>query len=169
MRQKRLKFSAVFLLGLGLTGLQAQTIYIKVKSGNQTAYTLSSTRKMTFSGGNAIIQKSDNSSIVYALSELRYLNFTNLSTGITEPRVQIGNSNFVIYPIPVTDVLNIDLTGLTGELTLSILTLEGKEILKQTTNGGSLISLNLNHLSEGIYLCRYANAAEIKTVKFIKQ
>jgi hypothetical protein len=124
---------------------------------------------MTFSGGNAIIQKSDNSSIVYALSELRYLNFTNLSTGITEPRVQISNSNFVTYPIPVTDVLNIDLTGLTGELTLSILTLEGKEILKQTTNGGSLISLHLNHLSEGIYLCRYANAAEIKTVKFIKQ
>ncbi|MEY3451220.1 MAG: hypothetical protein RL711_1046 [Bacteroidota bacterium] len=49
MRQKRLKLSAVFLLGLGLTGLQAQTMYVKEKSGTQTAYTLSSLRKMTFS------------------------------------------------------------------------------------------------------------------------
>ena len=82
MRQKRLKLSAVFLLGLGLTGLQAQTMYVKEKSGTQTAYTLSSLRKMTFSGGNATVQKSDNSTGVYALSQLRCLNFQNLITSI---------------------------------------------------------------------------------------
>ncbi len=169
MRQKRLKFSAVFLLGLGLSGLQAQTMYIKEKSATQTTYTLSSTRKMTFSGGNATVQKSDNSNDVYALSELRYLNFTNPLTSTKEPTAQLGYSNMITYPIPVNDVLNIDLTGVTGELTLSILTLEDKEILTQTTNGGRLISLNLSHLSEGIYLCRYSNAVEIKTVKIIKQ
>ena len=113
MRQKRLKLSAVFLLGLGLTGLQAQTMYVKEKSGTQTAYTLSSLRKMTFSGGNATVQKSDNSNGVYALSGLRYLNFTNLIAGITEPTVQIDNANIVTYPIPVSDVLNINLTFLT--------------------------------------------------------
>ena len=169
MRQKRLKLSAVFLLGLGLTGLQAQTMYVKEKSGTQTAYTWSSLRKMTFSGGNATVQKSDNSTGVDALSGLRYLNFTNLIAGITEPTVQIDNANIVTYPIPVSDVLNIDLTGLTGEITLSILTMEGKEILTQTTNGGNLITLNVSHLAQGIYWCRYANAVEIKTVKIIKQ
>ena len=34
MRQKRLKLSAVLLLGLGLTGLQAQTMYVKESSGS---------------------------------------------------------------------------------------------------------------------------------------
>jgi hypothetical protein len=169
MRKKQLKLSAVFLLGLGLTGLQAQTMYVKEKSGTQTAYTLSGLRKMTFSGGNATVQKSDNSAGVYALSGLRYLNFTNLITGQAEPIGLLGSANIVTYPIPVSDVLNIDLTGLTGEITLSILTMEGKEIQTQTTNGGSLITLNVSHLAQGIYWCRYANAVEIKTVKIIKQ
>ena len=169
MRQKRLKLSVAFLLGLGLTGLQAQMMYIKEKSGTQTSFALSSLRKMTFSGGNANVQKSDNSTGVYSLSGLRYLNFTNLITGITEQTGLLGNANIVTYPIPVTDVLNIDLTDVTGEITLSILTMEGKEIQKQTTNGGSLITLHLSHLAQGIYLCRYANAVEIKTVKIIKQ
>ena len=34
MRHKRLKLSAVLLLGLGLTGLQAQTMYVKESSGS---------------------------------------------------------------------------------------------------------------------------------------
>jgi hypothetical protein len=169
MQQKRLKLSAIFLLGLGLTGLHAQTMYIKEKSGTQTAYTLSNQRKMTFSGGNVTVQKSDNSTGVYALSGLRYMNFTNLMTGISEPTEPLGNSNMITYPIPVTDVLNIDLTGQTGEIIISILTLEGKEILTQNTKRDCLITLNLSHLSQGIYLCRYSNTVEIKTVKIIKQ
>ena len=72
------------MLRLGLTGLQAQTMYVKESSDTQTAYTLSSIRKITFSGGNATVQKTDNSTGGYALSGLRYLNFTDLSTSITE-------------------------------------------------------------------------------------
>jgi hypothetical protein len=169
MKHKRLKLSGVLLLGLGLTGLQAQTMYVKEKSGTQTPYTLSSVRKMTFSGGNAAVQKTDNSTGVYALSGLRYLNFTDLTTGITEPTAQLGHSNLITYPNPVIDVLNIDLTGITGEGTISILTLEGKEIQAQNINRSSLVTLNLNHLSQGIYLCRYSTKTEIKTVKIIKQ
>ncbi len=169
MRQKRLKISGIFLLGLGMTGLQAQTMYVKENSGTQTAYILSSIQKMTFSDGNATIQKTDNSTDDYALSGLRYLNFTNPTTEISEPTDQLAHSNLITYPNPLTDLLNIDLKGMTGEGTISILTLEGKEIQKQNTNGSSLIILNLNQLPKGIYLCRYSNSKEIKIVKFIKQ
>ena len=169
MKHKRLKLSGVLLLGLGLTELQAQTMYVKEKSGTQTAYAMNSIRKMTFSGGNATVQKTDNSTVAYTLSGLRYLNFTDLTTGITEPTAQLGHSNLITYPNPVVDMLNIDLTGITGEGTISILTLEGKVIQTQNTNGNSLITLNLSHLSQGIYLCRFSNAVEIKTVKIIKQ
>lgn len=55
MRHKRLKLSAVLLLGLGLTGLQAQTMYVKESSGTQTAYTLSNIQKMSFSSGNLTV------------------------------------------------------------------------------------------------------------------
>lgn len=169
MRQKPLKLSALLLLGLGLTGLQAQTMYVTEKSGTQTAYALSSIRKMTFSGGNATIQKTDNSTGVYAISGLSYLNFTDLSTGITESTMQLGVSNLITYPNPVKELLNIDLSNLPAEGTISILTLDGKMIQTLNINGNSLITLNISNLVQGIYLCRYSNAEVIKTVKIIKQ
>ena len=112
------------MLGLGLTGLQAQTMYVKESSGTQT-YTLSNLRKMTFSSGNVTVQKTDNSTGVYALSGLRYLSFEDNTTGVEQP-IQKGTTNLHSYHNPVTDVLNIDLTGTNSEGSISILTLEGK-------------------------------------------
>ena len=97
------------------------------------------------------------------------MNFTDLTTGISEPTIQLGTSNLITYPNPVTDELNIDLTGVTGEGTISVITLEGKLIQTQNTSGNSLITLNLSHLSQGIYLCRFSKAEGIKIIKIIKQ
>ena len=169
MRHKRLKISGILLLGLGLTGIQAQTMYVKQSNGTQTDYALSSIRKMTFSGGNATVQKTDNSTGVYGLSSLRYLNFTDLTTGIVEPTMRLGNANLITYPNPVTDLLTIDLTGVTDVGTISILSLEGKVLQTQEYRGASIVKLNLSHLPQGIYLCQYSNATEQKTVKLIKQ
>jgi hypothetical protein len=168
MRHKRLKLIAVLLLGLGLTSLQAQTMYVKESSGTQTAYTLSSVRKMTFSGGNATVQKTDNSTGIYAMSSLKYLSFEDLTTGLEE-QTELDNSNLIIYPNPVTDVLNVDLTGLASGGTISILTLEGKLLQEQKTEGENTVTLNLSQLPQGIYLCRYVSRTVIKTVKIIKQ
>ena len=159
----------MLLLGLGLTGLHAQTMYVKESNGTQTAYALSSVLKMTFSGGNATVQKTDNSTGVYALSGLRYLNFTDLTVSITEQPMQLVNASLITYPNPVTDVLNIDLKGVIGEGSISILTLEGKVMQTHKTTMSSIVSIDISHLSQGIYLCRYSNTLEIKTVKIIKQ
>lgn len=169
MRHKKLKLSALLLLGLGLSGLQAQTLYVKKSSGTQTAYTLSNVRKMTFSGGNATVHKTDNFTSIYALNGLRYLNFTDLTTSISEQPMLLASATLITYPNPVTNVLNVDLTGVTTGGTISILTLEGKLLQKQKTDGANTATLNLSHLPQGIYLCRYSNATKIKTVKIIKQ
>ncbi|GEM_PF-669648 len=261
MRQKRLKLSALLLLGLGLTGLQAQTMYVKESSSTQTAYSLNSVRKITFSGGNATVQKTDNTTGVYALNGLRYLSFAGLTVDTQPPTVpssltstntttttvslswnastdNVGVTYYLIYkggvmidsvtttsymataltpsstysftvkardaanniseasnalsvttnthtsidklqlstcnalstyPNPVTNVLNIDLSGVAAGGTISILSLEGKLLQTQKTDGANMVTLNLNQLSRGIYLCRYSNATEIKTVKIIKQ
>jgi hypothetical protein len=169
MRYKKLKLSAILLLGIGLTGLQAQTLYVKESSGIQTPYSLSDVQKMTFSGGNLTIQKTDNATGVYALSGLRYLNFIDLSTSITEQLLRLRNANLIAYPNPVNDLLNIDLTGVESEGTISVLTLEGKLLHEQKYNGANTVTLNLSQLPQGIYLCRYVSKTEIKVVKIIKQ
>ncbi len=169
MRHKRLNLSAILVLGLGLTGLQAQTMYVKQSNGTQTAYALSNVRKMTFSSGNVTVQKTDNTTGVYALSGLRYLSFQDFTTGISEPQMPAGNT-LLTYPNPVVDMLYIDLTGIkNGEGRISILNLEGKVMQTQKTSGMGMVTFNLSQLARGIYLCRYANMAETKTVKIIKK
>ena len=169
MRHKKLQLSAILLLGLGLTGLQAQTMYVKQSSGTQTAYALSNIQKMTFSSGNVTVQKTDNTTGVYALSGLKYLSFQDFTTGINEPQMAAGNT-LLTYPNPVADLLTIDLTGTkNGEGRISILNLEGKVMQTQKTSGMSIVTLNLSQLPQGVYLCRYTNGAETKTVKIIKK
>lgn len=168
MRHKRLQLSAVLLLGIGLTGLQAQTMYMQESSGVQTAYTLSNMQKIIFSGGNITFQKTDNTIDVYPLSELKYLSFKDYSTGIEE-HMQMGSANLITYPNPINDVLNIDLTGVENKGTISILTFEGKLLKVQKSYGANTLTLNLSQLPQGIYLCRYVSITEIKTIKIIKQ
>ncbi len=169
MRHKRLKLSAVLLLGLGLTGLQAQTMYVKESSGTQTTYTLSNIQKMSFSSGYLTVTKTDNSSEVFALSDLRYLNFSDITADLQE-NLSVKSQQLKVYPNPVGDILNIDLTGMSeAEGTLSILNFEGKTLVNKQVNGVGILSLDISSLPTGIYLCRYSNASEIKTVKIIKQ
>jgi len=170
MRYKQLKLSAVLLLGLGLTEVEAQALYVKEHNGTETAYALSNVQKMTFSSGNAIIQKTDNTSWSYVLSELNYLSFTD-PEGIDEQQMQTGNANnLLVYPNPATNMLNIDLTSTKREGgSISILTLDGKVMQTQKTSAANVETLNLSRLPQGIYLCCYTGKTEIRIVKIIKQ
>ena len=160
---------AVFLtFTFSLSTVSAQTMYVNESSGTQTAYTLSNIQKMSFSSGNLTVTKTDNSTGVFALSDLRYLNFSDV-TDLQED-LSVQSQMLKAYPNPVGDILNIDLTGMSEtEGTLSILNFEGKTMLSRQVNNEGVLSLDISHLPTGIYLCRYSNANEIKTVKIIKQ
>lgn len=169
MQHKRLLISALLLLGLGLTGLQAQTLYVKQTNGTQTAYALNIIRKLTLTSANVTIQKTDNTTADYAFNALKYFSYIDYTTGINEPKIHFSNT-FLAYPNPVTDILNIDLTDTKNENgCISILTLDGKEMLKHETNGAGIVTINMSLLPQGIYLCRFYNKTEIKTIKIIKQ
>jgi hypothetical protein len=169
MLHMRLMLSTVLLFGLELTGLQAQTMYVKQSIGMQASYALSSIRKMTFSEGNISVQKTDNTTGEYGLSGLRYLNFTNLTSSIDKP-LQVQEPLLNAFPNPVRNVLCIDLTGTAqGKGTLSMYNFEGKFVLSQQLNQTGVHAIDISHLPNGIYLCRFSNETDFKTVKIIKQ
>jgi len=169
MLHKKLKLSAVLLLGLGLTGMQAQTMNVKQSNGTQTVYALHSVRKMTFSTGYLTVSKTNNSKTEYALSGLRYLNFSDNTTGL-KPALTGQSQQLNVYPNPVGDILNIDLSGMVETKgTLSIFNFEGKALVSQQVNNEGVLSLDISHLPMGVYLCRYGNGTEVKTVKIVKQ
>ena len=163
MKRKRIMTSIVLLL-LGLGELQAQTIYLKQSNGTQTGYTLSNIRKMTFGSGNLIVTKTDNSTGVHALSDLQYLSSIDFLTSVQQANIE--TVSLLVYPNPVGDVLNINMPE-AG--TIQLLNLEGKVIQSKQVNVEGITSFSTEMLPKGIYLCRYTNGVETKTVKIIKQ
>ena len=147
----------------------AQTMNIKQSNGTQTAYALNSVRKLTFASGNVTLQKTDNTTATFALSSLKYVNFSG-TTSIEEQILHATIFNLNTYPNPVSDVLNIEVINTdTKNATISILSIEGKVLLTEQANGQKKISLNLSQLPQGLYLCQYKTEKELKTTKLIKQ
>jgi hypothetical protein len=130
---------------------------------------------MAFSLGNVTFEKSDYSTGVYAMSGIKYLSFSDFTTGIVGQQKQESITNFITYPNPVNDLLIIDLSGSddnsssSSSSSISILSFEGKMMYEQKNNCLGIVKLNLSQLPKGIYLCRYRNATKIKTEKIIKQ
>lgn len=152
-----------------LPSVTAQTLYVNKSIGTQTTYTLSDLRMITFSSGNVTIHKTDNTIGINALSELNYLSLKDFTVGL-EKKVPVVIDNLITYPNPVKDVLNINLSGPENmDGSISVISLEGKVMQQQKINNESIVRLNLNQLPHGIYLCRYTNATEVKTVKIIRQ
>lgn len=168
MKHKLFKLNALLLLGLGLSGLQAQNMYVKEKSGTQTAYLLSNIRKMSFSSGNITVSKTTGSTDTYALNEVRYLNFKDLNSGIQV--VEKSNVALLLYPNPVVDVLNIQLSATASQADMiEILSIDGKVVYKQALKSpANIYQVNVSEFPKGLYLCRVKNGTTPQTTKFSK-
>jgi len=169
MNYLRLKLFALLLIGVGLPRLHAQSMFVKLNDGSQTAYRIDEIRTWTFSPGELTITKMDNSDDKYALRNLRYISFFDYATGLSD--FLISNSvTFNIYPNPVENVLKVDLTGSVGNKSrINIFSIDSRLVqnIQLTDSGTNLI--DVSHLPRGIYLCRYINGEEIKTIKINKQ
>lgn len=168
MRHKKLLMMAVFLLGLGLTGLQAQKIYVKGKNLVITEFSLSTVKNVKFSDLNLIVQKKDGNSPMFLMNRLSSVNF-NPATGITHEKLE--KSKLLVYPNPVIDVLNIELESATdGMATIEIFTIQGRMLTtEKINNAGSIHQIDTGFFPQGMYLCRVINGTKIETVRFSKQ
>ena len=162
MRHKRLKLSAVLLLGFGLTGLQAQT------SVNAT-------------GGNA---SGIGGSASYSVGQLAYTTNTgtngSVSEGVQQPfeiSVVTGIEeakdiflNVSAYPNPTTDYLELKVENLQlSELSYKLYDISGK-VYQNKEIGNSITKIEMQNLPQGIYFIKVIDTKnkELKTFKIIK-
>jgi hypothetical protein len=167
MKHKFTKLCCFLMLGFCLTEIQAQTLYVKEYNGLETQYSLSTIEKLTFSSGNINIHKTDQTLGIYSMNDIRYLSFTS-HVGISDFQFLSENSELHVFPNPVLNTLNIDLSNNNGGV-ISIISINGKVILSQYSNGNNIETIDLTQLPKGIYMCCYISKAEMKTVKIIKQ
>ena len=160
MLQKRLKLSAVLMLGLGLTGLQAQ------ESVNAT-------------GGNA---SGSGGSMSYSVGQLVYT--TNIGTngsmsqGVQQPYEIIEISGIeetfiilsaMVYPNPTTDNLILEIKEDESlDLYYQLYDMQGKLLQNEkiTSNKTSIVMSNL--LPATYFVKVVQESKEVKTFKIIK-
>ena len=162
MRHKGLKLSAVLLLGLGLTGLQAQ------ESVNAT-------------GGNA---SGSGGSASYSVGQVVYTTTTgttgSVAQGVQQPyeiSVVTGiedakgiNLSVTAYPNPTTDYLTLRIDEFEiSNLSFQLYDMSGK-LLQSEKLTGSQTSIVMSNLVPATYFVRVINEKQsVKEFKIIKQ
>ncbi len=102
-------------------------MYVKEKSGTKTIFTISDIRKLTFSGGNMKVYGLDGNSETFASTDIRYVNFTDLSTGIRLSEKQEPEF-LILFPNPVQDILTLNFKSSGEAIPFEVMTLEGKTV-----------------------------------------
>jgi hypothetical protein len=171
MKNKQLKLQAMLWLLAGVGALQAQTtLQVKPKAGTQTAYSLSSVRKLTFPvAGSMSVSKVNGGSDSYELSDLRYLKYADLGTSIQQGLME--KSGLRLYPNPVADVLTLEWPG-SGQqpATVELLSVDGKlQCRAELALATGPQQIGVSHLKAGLYLCRVSDGARVVTTKFYKR
>ena len=156
-------FMAVLLFGAAMSGMKAQTMYVRPVLGAQEAYSVATIKNLTFSNGNLVVNNLTGGNATLPLSGNRYLNFTDLTLGT--PTQELVKNNFYVYPNPVTNVLNITNQDPTQTIThLEIISLEGRVVLAQNTTQVAVAAL-----PQGLYFCKITSNNQTQTIKFLKQ
>lgn len=164
MTKKRLKLSALFLFGLGLTGIQAQVIHetIPATGGNASG-----------SGGN----------VSYSVGQLVYntnegTNGT-VSQGIQQPygisivteleETQVINLSITAFPNPTTDYLTLSTVNFDNKnLSFHLYDINGKMIQESKINI-SETRISMTEISPAIYFLKVTDKGkEIKVFKIVK-
>ena len=161
MRHKRLKLSAVLLLGLGLTGLQAQTSVNATGSnasgsGGSVSYSVGQVVYTTNTGANGSVAQG-----VQQAFEILVVTGLEQAKGI--------NLSVSAYPNPTTDYLTLSI----GEFDISNLSyqlydMNGK-LLQNEKITGNQTSIAMGNLVPANYFVKVIQGnKEVKTFKIIK-
>lgn len=99
--------------------------------------------------------------------EIEFLRPTNSDVTSLQEN-QLSADQFNIYPNPVSDILYIENTSSASHIKISILDVQGKEILNDSYNSGESIALDMRPLNTGIYIVKLANENSVVFKKAIK-
>ena len=164
---KKQLFYSIAFFGFGFYGLQSQTMYIRPQVGVQTSYDVSTIQKFTFPISGSLLVTTINGNTDFVTLGLRYLNFTNLLLGITDPT--LSHKKIILYPNPIKDVIRFVLPEEYDKITsVEIFSLNGNLVLENKGVGLS-DQLNVSKLASGLYLCKINSGASSQTIKILKE
>jgi hypothetical protein len=172
LTNNKIRLIAILFFGMGLTGLQAQNkLYVKEKTGTQLSFAFKSIRKIIFTTDNMMVDLTDGNSGTCALDDIRYLNFIDLTTDVSQINSK-ENRYITLYPNPVDEELTVVFqSSFQGILQIDLINMQGKITYRKTVDKSEnkkKLNINILDIPKGLYVCRLFNGQTIETSKFIK-
>jgi len=160
MKLKQLFAGILIFAAVSSYSLTAQnSLSMKFTDGTENASLISSVRKITFSGGNLLLNKTDATSNSYAISGIRKLIF-GIYSGINE--ITSDQTSISLYPCPATNYLRLQ-NAPEGKTSIRIYSLNGVEMMNYSL-ASTTQPIDISKLPQGMYLLKANN----KTLKFTK-
>lgn len=145
-------------------------MHVKEMCGTKTLFATNDIMKLTFSGGNMTVTGLDGNPETFALTDIRYVNFTDLSTG-DDPLENKKTEFLVLFPNPVQDMLTLNYKSEGEAIQFEVMTLDGKTVYRNNINiqsGTNQSVINVTLLPKGMYVCRLIDGKVILIQKFLK-
>ena len=160
MKYKRLKLSAILLLGLGLTGLQAQET-IPATGGNASG----SGGTVSYSVGQVVYTTNTGTSGSVAQGVQQPFEIS-VVTGIEQTAINLAIS---AYPNPTTNYLTLSIDGFdTSNLSYQLYDMSGKLLQSKKIEGNQTSIVMSNLVPAAYFVIVTKGNKEIKTFKIIK-
>lgn len=102
----------------------------------------------------------------YSIADQFYLFVDNIVVDVALSNSDFDNSNFLAYPNPVRDILNISYT--TEISSVRVINMIGQEVISKNINTTST-QVDMSELSAGTYIVNVTVGDSVKTLKVIKQ
>lgn len=102
----------------------------------------------------------------YSIADQFYLFVDNIVVDLALSNADFDNSNFMAYPNPVRDILNISYTSEISSV--RVINMLGQEVISRNINATST-QVDMSELSAGTYIVNVTVGDSIKTLKVVKQ
>lgn len=166
---------AMLLLTFTLTvKLNAQNIYFNFSNGTNTSYNLSDVRKLTYDEDVLNLHLWDGTIYSWNVSTVGNYQFDENSLQI-EDFLNLANIwEVTIYPNPANSFFNVAFfLPQEDNITIELFDTQGNLIHTEKTgnvsSGRHTISVEINGLPNGIYLCKLTGQKQMVTKKIIKE
>lgn len=162
-----------FISFLSSICVRAQSVHFNFTNGTETSYNISDIRKITFVDDLMNLHLLDGSIYSWNVSTIGQYEYSESSVNVQEivNKVNafhvsvfpnpVSNSLQIVYNLPIEDNISIVLYDLQGKL------INEKNIGKQSTGEHQEI-MDVNNLSEGVYLCLIKGKQNSITKRVIK-
>jgi len=170
MKKSKLLIALIIVISVFYGNIYAQqSIYVKETNGTLTEIPLTQVQKITFSGSDMVLQKTDATSLTWATSDVQKY-YYDLTTGINNIEIS-RNNDVLIYPNPSNGNFNINYhIKEQGRVNIYIVSIDGKirrNLLSENKKqGGYLLNVN-QYLEAGYYLVKIESNNKFLTKKII--